>query len=144
MNYPLLYFAERIGGEHVELIYPIPDDVDPAYWLPYQALEEIQQADLIMANGADYAKWMGKVSLPSSKVIYTSKAFADRYIKIEEGTTHSHGAEGEHVHYGYAFTTWLDFKLALSQAEVVKNALVNKRPGKKLVRRVCSRVERSH
>ena len=128
VNYPLYYFAERIGGEHIDLIYPIPEDVDPAYWVPMQSLEEIQSADLILANGANYAKWMEKVSLPSSRVINTSEAVKDKYIKIQEGSTHSHGGDGEHVHYGYAFTTWLDFKIAVVQAESVKNALISKRP----------------
>ena len=133
VNYPLLYFAERIGGEYVDLIYPIPGDVDPAYWVPNDALEEIQKADLILSNGADYAKWMEKVSLPSSKLVNTSKASKDKYIKFEIGDTHSHGADGKHVHYGYAFTTWLDFKIALDQAEAVKNALIDKRPKHKAV-----------
>ena len=29
---------------------------------------------------------------------------------------------------GYAFTTWLDFKIALGQAEAIKNSLAEKRP----------------
>jgi zinc transport system substrate-binding protein len=127
VNYPLYYFAERIGGEYIELIYPIPNDVDPAYWVPRE-LEEIQAVDLILANGADYAKWMEKVSLPSSKIVNTSKHSEDKYIKIEEGTSHSHGATGEHVHYGYAFTTWLDFKIAAGQAEAIKNVFIEKLP----------------
>lgn len=84
--------------------------------------------DLILANGANYAKWMEKVSLPTSKVVNTSEAFSDRYVKISEGKTHSHGAEGEHVHYGYAFTTWLDFKMAAGQAKAVLEAFIAQRP----------------
>lgn len=133
VNYPLLYFAERIGGEYVDLIYPIPADVDPAYWVPMQSLEEIQSADLILANGANYAKWMEKVSLPSSKVINTTEALKSKYIQVQEGSTHSHGGDGEHVHYGFAFTTWLDFKMALGQAEAIKDALIAKRPQHKEV-----------
>ena len=34
VHYPLQYFAERIGGEHVEVVFPAPPDVDPAYWAP--------------------------------------------------------------------------------------------------------------
>ncbi len=34
VNYPLKYFAERIGGEHVKVEFPAPTDVDPAYWNP--------------------------------------------------------------------------------------------------------------
>lgn len=128
VNYPLFYFAERIGGPHVELIYPIPNDVDPAYWVPREDLDKIQNADLILTNGANYAKWMEKVSLPASKVINTSEAFAEQYIKLAEGTTHSHGGAGEHVHYGFAFTTWLDFKIATGQAKAVLNALMLKMP----------------
>jgi zinc transport system substrate-binding protein len=34
VNYPLKYFAERIGGEHAEVVFPAPAGVDPAYWMP--------------------------------------------------------------------------------------------------------------
>ena len=127
VNYPLHYFAERIGGEFIELIYPIPNDKDPAYWIPKE-LEEIQSADLILANGAGYAKWMEKVSLPVSKIVNTSKDSKDKYINIEEGSSHSHGTTGEHIHYGYAFTTWLDFKIAAGQAEAIRDAFIDKLP----------------
>lgn len=128
VNYPLLYFAETIGGDHVEMIYPLTADADPAYWVPDTSLAAIQNADIILDNGADYAKWMEKVSLPPSRIVNTSEGFNDDYIRIEAGATHSHGAEGEHVHFGYAFTTWLDFRLAALQAGAVKEALADKMP----------------
>ena len=34
VNYPLQYFAERIGGDRVQVTLPAPADVDPAYWSP--------------------------------------------------------------------------------------------------------------
>lgn len=34
VNYPLYYFAERIGGKWIDLAYPIPSGVDQAYWNP--------------------------------------------------------------------------------------------------------------
>ena len=129
VNYPLLYFAERIGGEYIDLIYPIPIDIDPAYWEPSeQALGEIQKADLIIDNGAGYASWMEKVSLPSNKIVNTTKGLEDKLIELDVTATHSHGADGAHVHYGYAFTTWLDFKIAAMQAESILNALIKKSP----------------
>ena len=129
VNYPLLYFTERIGGEYIELIYPIPNNEDPAYWEPSGVdLEKIQKVDLIIDNGADYAKWIEKVSLPSSKIINTSKNFEDQYIQVDVSATHSHGSDGEHVHYGYAFTTWLNFQMAALQAEAIMNALIVKQP----------------
>lgn len=134
VNYPLDYFARQIGGDLFQVEYPVPADVDPAYWIPDEkALEVYQSADMILANGAGYAKWMNNVSLPSSRIVNTSKAFATSYIKLTEVATHSHGPGGEHEHTGYAFTTWLDFNLAAEQAGQVKDALVSKLPGNKEV-----------
>jgi len=129
VNYPLAYFAERIGGEQVEVVFPAPPDVDPAYWMPDQAtITAYQQADLILLNGANYAKWVGKVSLPRGKMVDTSRKFKDRYIYAAEVTTHSHGAEGAHAHESLAFTTWLDLSLAKLQAAEIYKVLARKRP----------------
>ena len=132
VNYPLDYFAGRIGGELIQLEYPIPADVDPAYWIPDDdALEIYQSADIIIANGADYAKWMKNVSLPSSRIVNTSSSVKQNYIPLKDVSTHSHGSEGEHEHTGYAFTTWLDFEIAALQAQAVKDELVKKFPDNK-------------
>ena len=34
VNYPLAFFAERIGGDLVEVVFPAPVDEDPAFWSP--------------------------------------------------------------------------------------------------------------
>ena len=48
VNYPLAYFAERIGADQVEVVLPAPADVDPAYWMPDQkTISAFQKADLI-------------------------------------------------------------------------------------------------
>lgn len=129
VNYPLKYFAERIGGEHVKVEFPAPPDQDPVYWVPgIKTISEYQQADLILLNGASYAKWVRKVSLPRSKVVDTSAKFKDRYITTDEVVTHSHGSEGEHAHESLAFTTWIDFDLAAKQARAIAKALSRKKP----------------
>ena len=129
VNYPLKYFAERIGGDHVKVEFPVPEDVDPAYWNPNLAdISAFQKADLIVLNGAGYAKWVNKVSLPRSKIVDTSKKFKDRYIFTKDVVTHSHGAEEKHAHEALAFTTWLDFTLAARQAEAIAAAMGRKRP----------------
>ena len=129
VNYPLQYFAERIGGDQVKVVFPVPADVDPAYWRPNMAdISAYQKADLILLNGAGYAKWVNKVSLPRSKMVNTSRQFKDRYITTKEVMTHSHGAEGEHAHESLAFTTWLDLELAARQAEAIASAMGRKRP----------------
>lgn len=130
VNYPLKYFAERIGGEHVEVSFPAPPDEDPASWMPTpETIAAYQQADLILLNGATYAKWVDKASLPGSKLCDTSSSFASEYIEIKGAVTHSHGPEGEHAHGEIAFTTWLDPKLAIEQARVIRSALSQRWPG---------------
>ncbi|MGD8894203.1 MAG: metal ABC transporter substrate-binding protein [Desulfobacterales bacterium] len=132
VNYPLKYFAERIGGKHVSVVFPAPEDVDPAYWNPdIASISAYQQADLVLLNGANYAKWVRKVSLPRSRMVDTSAKFKDRYITADEIVTHSHGAEGEHAHESLAFTTWLDLDLAAQQAKSITKVLSHKNPGMK-------------
>jgi len=129
VNYPLQYFAERIGGEHVNVVFPAPADVDPAYWMPdTKTISGYQQADLIMLNGAGYAKWVNKATLPRFRMVNTSAGFKDQYIETAEILTHSHGSEGEHAHESLAFTTWIDFSLAARQARAIAAALSRSRP----------------
>jgi zinc transport system substrate-binding protein len=129
VNYPLQYFSERIGGELVRVEFPAPANVDPAYWTPdAEDVVAYQGADVILLNGADYAGWIGMASLPASKMVNTSEAFADRHIYIEGDVTHSHGPEGEHSHGATAFTTWLDPTLAVMQAEAIEAALAGASP----------------
>ena len=129
VNYPLQYFAERIGGDRVAVHFPAPSEGDPAFWSPDPSnVAQYQAADLILLNGADYAKWVPKVTLPPSKLVDTSESFKDRVIYFEDATTHSHGPGGEHSHGESAFTTWLDFGLALEQAKSIRDALVEARP----------------
>jgi len=132
VNYPLKYFAERIAGEHARVVFPAPADVDPAYWMPdAKTISDYQQADLILLNGANYAKWVNKVALPRFRMVNTSAAFKDRYIEAAEILTHSHGAAGEHGHEALAFTTWIDLSLAADQAKAIAKALSRKKPALK-------------
>jgi zinc transport system substrate-binding protein len=124
VNYPLEYFATRIGGQHVEVRFPAPSDVDPAYWSPpVETIVEYQNADLILLNGAGYARWVSHATLAARKLVDTSASFRDRYIDLSNAPTHAHGPEGEHAHTGYAFTTWLDPLLAIEQASAIADAL---------------------
>jgi zinc transport system substrate-binding protein len=128
-NYPLKYFAERIGGAQVSVLFPVPKDEDPAFWKPTDAeVQHFQQADLILMNGATYSKWADKATLPRSKTIDTSASFKDKFIVIPGAVTHSHGPGGEHSHSGTSFTTWIDFSQAIAQADAVRAAFAKKKP----------------
>src|SRR5688500_16004167 len=134
VNYPLQYFAERIGAEHVQVVFPAPADEDPAFWKPdVNTIAAFQAADLIVVNGATYAKWLKTASLPKAKLVNTSERFKDRYIEIKDTVTHSHGPGGEHSHTGTAFTTWLDMRQAVQQAQAITAALSQLLPEQKSV-----------
>ena len=132
VNYPLMYMAQCIQGDVGEVRFPAPKNIDPAYWDPgVVGAAEYQEADLVLLNGAGYAKWTSRYSLPMMKVINTSRSFEDKYVYMEEVITHSHGPEGEHAHEALAFTTWLDLKLADQQAQASLKGLIRIQPERK-------------
>ncbi len=130
VNYPLAFFADYLGGGSVDVRFPVPAQVDPAYWAPApEAVVEFQQADAILLNGAGYAGWVENVSLPQRVLVDAGAAFADELITVASGPVHAHGPQGEHSHGETAFTTWLDLSLAGEQARAVAGALSRLSPG---------------
>ena len=127
--YPTQYFAERIGGDLIDVVCPVPEDEDAIFWTPdAKAIEAYQKADMIVINGAQFAKWVQKVSLPESHVVNTAKPFTDRFIHFEHATVHSHGNKGEHAHEGLDGHTWVDPVNAEIQADEIKKALIKRYP----------------
>lgn len=123
VNYALQYFAERLLGDDAEVVFPVPQDVDPSFWRPSIAdISLVQSADLILLNGAGFATWVDRVSLPRSRIVNTSAGIADQFI-VTESITHSHGDGDEHSHEGLASYLWLDPVLAIAQAEAVAAAI---------------------
>ncbi len=128
VNYPLAWMAERLGGGNVDVLFQVPADRDPSFWRPgLSDIAAIQQADVIALNGAGFASWTARTSLPRSRIVDTSAAFEDRLIRTES-VTHSHGADGEHSHTGTASYTWLDFGQAAQQAAALAAAMERRIP----------------
>ncbi len=74
------------------MIFPAPAKDDLAFWMPdIKTISEYQRADLILLNEANYAKWIGKVTLARSRMVNTSAKFKDRDITMGEAVTHTHG-----------------------------------------------------
>ena len=129
-NYPLAYFAARLSDDFATILFDVPPDQDPAFWEPSdKQVSAIQEADLILLNGATYTKWASTRTLPYEATVMTSQPFDDRLIKIEGLTKHTHkkGTES-HSHDGLAFTTWLDFAQASAQAAEIALAVGEKFP----------------
>ena len=132
VNYPLAYMAERIGGDLVRVDYPVPDGIDPAFWQPMpEDIGRIQAADVILLNGAGYAKWTAVATLPASRIIVTSAGVEEQYLVVEGNVSHTHGPEGDHSHGEVAFTTWLDPTIAIVQATAIAEAIMAIRPAER-------------
>jgi zinc transport system substrate-binding protein len=122
-NYPLYFFAREIAGDSAEVVLPSIEG-DPANWKPdSEAIARMQSADLIILNGAAYESWLDWVSLPDNILLNTSAGISDRLIPLDDETVHQHGPEGEHSHYGVAFTIWLDPILAMEQASAIEQGI---------------------
>lgn len=123
--YPTAYFAQRIGGDKIEVVCPCPDGADPANWMPDEkTIKAYQQADLIVINGASFEKWVAKVTLPESRLVNTTKPLEKEFIILKDAVTHTHGPEGEHSHEGIDGHTWLDPVNAKVQAAEIMKALI--------------------
>jgi zinc transport system substrate-binding protein len=125
-HYPLYFFATRIASG----IDTAPDIVlpaiqgDPASWVPSTAqIQGLQSADLIIVNGAGAEPWLDWVTLDQSRIIDTSQEYSGRLIALDDSVLHRHGPEGDHSHHATAFSTWLDPRLAIDQAQAVERAL---------------------
>ena len=124
VNYPLAWAAEQLLGEGAQVHFPAPQDVDPAFWQPgLETISDYQQADIVLLNGANYARWLQGVSLAENRLVDTSRAFRDQFIPMNSGPLHSHGPEGQHSHGQFAFTLWLDLSIYLRQVDAVAAAL---------------------
>jgi zinc transport system substrate-binding protein len=130
-NYPLYFFASRIAaGVDVapEIVFPDIDG-DPASWIPNaKQIQLLQSADVVILNGAGAEPWLDLITIDQRRLLDTSVGLTDRLIPLEGAVAHQHGPEGEHSHQGTAFTIWLDPKLAIAQAHVVTNALIELAP----------------
>lgn len=123
VNYAVHYLAGRLLGDAADVVFPVPADVDPSFWRPSIAdISAIQSADLILLNGAGFATWVDRVSLPRARVVNTTAGIEDRFIRTES-ITHSHGDGDEHSHEGVASYTWLDPTLAMAQADAIAAAI---------------------
>lgn len=125
VNSPLAYFAERLGGDALDVVMPAPEGEDPAYWEPTsdQAVK-IQAADLVLLNGAGFSKWLPQVSLRRARLVDTSAKAKDKYLPGDT-LAHTHGGES-HEHGNFASVTWLDFQIARLQADAIATAFKRK------------------
>jgi zinc transport system substrate-binding protein len=127
--YPTTYFTRRIAGSLANVICPLPADQDPITWMPdADTIAAYQRADLVIINGADFEKWVARVSLPPSKVVDSTRQLAKLHAERNRLITHSHGPNGQHDHEGIDGRMWINPNDARGQAADIYNALAKLLP----------------
>ena len=122
-NYPLYFFTREIAGDNIEVRFPTIEG-DPAMWAPSgEDASKLQNADLLVLNGAGYESWLAFTTLPDGLILDTTAKMQDMLLPIENETVHQHGPSGKHSHQATAFTTWMDPQLAIEQARVIMQGL---------------------
>lgn len=118
---PLADFARRVGGPAVEVRAVCPPEDDPARCTPKaEIIAAMQEAALVLLNGAAFEKWPETVSLNPTRVVDTSAALSEALLRYEDAAPHQHGADGAlHTHEGIDGHTWLDPKRAAEQVRAL-------------------------
>ena len=109
--YPMKEFTEVIGGDKVEVISLIPDNVEPHDYEPNtKDYEELIKADLFIYNGLGMEEWLDDVKEQlKDNITYVNAS--DKVSVIKEGKKKDPHA-------------WLSLLEAKNQCETIKNALV--------------------
>ena len=132
--YPLAFFAEQIGGEHVTVTHLVPPGVDAHDFEPTpKDVVRMADSDILLYNGVGLEGWVDKVKRTlEGKVLIVNTTEgvpligADpdheehQHDEHEKDHAHEHGNQDPHV--------WLDPIRAKQQAAHIKDALVKKDP----------------
>lgn len=129
--YPLYYFAQRIGGERVEVMLAVPPGTDAHDFDPTaRQVGDMTSADVFIYNGLGLEHWIENLlaQMPQElEVVQTSEGIETH--SMEEalaGGEHDHEHEGEddgHNHEGGIDPhVWLDPIKAQQQADRIYEA----------------------
>ena len=87
-NYPLYFFTQKIAGDVIDVRFPKIEG-DPAMWAPGgQESADLQNADLLILNGAGYESWLAFTTLPGGHLLDTSANVQAMLLPIENETVH--------------------------------------------------------
>ena len=117
--YPLYEFTKKIGGDKVEASLLVPLGIEPHDWEPtVKDLQKMQQADLIVINGAGFENWVNDLDSINSDVVIvdTSKGI----LTLETGHKTS---LNPHI--------WLNPVMAKRQVQNIAEALMKIDPSNK-------------
>lgn len=137
--FPLADFAQKIGGERVEVHHLMPPGVEGHDFEPKpKDMAALHEADLFIYNGAGYEAWIDKAieNLEKGETHLVNATEGLNLMTYEESghvhdqdddMDHEHANEESHDHDPGAYDphVWLDPNLAKLQAIAIKDALIS-------------------
>ena len=130
--YPMADFAQKIGGDHVEVKNLCPAGTEPHEWEPSPTdINSIEESQVFVYNGADMEGWV-KDALESVDTQKTQVVEASDGIQLRTAD-HSHDADGdEEAEEGtHDPHVWLNPENAKAEAKNIMDALVAADPDNK-------------
>jgi zinc transport system substrate-binding protein len=125
--YPLYDFAQKIGGEFIQVHQIIPPGSEAHHFEPSaKLLATLSQADILIFNGADMEPWITKVkgALEKSQLHFVNSSQNVTLLKtIEE---QSHENEDHHENHAVDPHIWLSPFNAKLQCQAICDAFVEK------------------
>lgn len=132
--YAMADFAEKIGGDRVEVTCLVPAGTEPHDWEPSTTdIKTLEAADVFVYNGAGMEHWtedtLASLSNKDLVSVEASEGVSLRELGEEEGEEHEaeHGAEHEghhHDHGGVDPHVWLAPQNVKIEMANVKDALI--------------------
>lgn len=145
--YPMYDFANKIGGNKIELVNLVPAGTEPHDWEPTTGdIAALEEADILIYNGAGMEHWVEDVvaSLGNKELVVVE---ASQGIELMEGHHHHDGDDHDHSdhehhdgeehddhdhedhdHDGIDPHVWTSIRNAKKEMETIKNALVTADP----------------
>jgi zinc transport system substrate-binding protein len=129
--YPLSFFSQEIGGEHVQVTQLVPSNTEIHTWEPSASdISSTDDADIIVYNGAGADHWMEDELLPALSNAKT-RVRVDTTSGLPLLLAAENSQENNTEHGLYDPHTWVSPYMAKLQAEKIYNALVQEDPAHK-------------
>lgn len=115
--YPMYDFAQKVGGDKVEVKDMVPAGTEPHDWEPAATdIRNLEDADVFVYNGADLEHWAEDVlATMENQDLITAEA-SDGVELLDGEGDHAHGDNGKDPH------VWLDPLRAKQEMKNIRDA----------------------
>ncbi|MBJ6360182.1 metal ABC transporter substrate-binding protein [Paenibacillus sp. GCM10012307] len=131
--YPMAEFTKQVAGDLAEVTNLVPAGIEPHDWeATPQDMKLLEQADMLVYNGAGMENWVDKVlgSLSNPKLVAVEAsagmqlmAESDNQDDEADHVANEEEHEDEHEHGGFDPHVWLSPRLAIEQVKSIEAAL---------------------